>query len=90
LPDAAIFELARNENRIVLTFDLDFTEIAARHVDALVPTVVLRLVNTRVSFVIERLTAVLTHAAAELARPGIISVEDHQYRVRTLPIGSDA
>jgi predicted nuclease of predicted toxin-antitoxin system len=89
LPDPAVFELARQENRIVLTFDLDFAEIATRHADALVATVVFRLINTRVPFVIERLKAVLIHAAADLARPVIVSVEDHQYRVRMLPIGSD-
>jgi predicted nuclease of predicted toxin-antitoxin system len=89
LPDPAVFELARRENRIVLTFDLDFSEIAARHPDAQVATVVFRLINTRVSFVIERLRAVLTHASADLSRSVIISVEDHQYRVRSLPIGSN-
>jgi predicted nuclease of predicted toxin-antitoxin system len=47
LPNGGIFSKAIAENRVVLTFDLDFGEIAARADDRVASVVVFRLQNTR-------------------------------------------
>ena len=59
LVDPDIFAKAHSERRTVLTFDLDFGEIAAFSKEKIVSVIVFRLRNTRTSNVIERLSAVL-------------------------------
>lgn len=88
LPNGEIFQKAAREQRIVLTFDLDFGEILAGSGDDIVSVILFRLRNTRSDFVIQRLADVLTHSSAELSKGAIVIVEDGRYRVRTLPIGS--
>ena len=55
LPDSEVFQKAATENRVVLTFDLDFGEIAANSRHQVASVIVFRLRNTRVAHVIERL-----------------------------------
>jgi predicted nuclease of predicted toxin-antitoxin system len=86
LPDADIFAKAIAEQRIILTFDLDFGEILALSAGAVVSVVLFRLNNTRTSFVQQRLAA----DADALQRGAIIVVEDGRHRVRELPIGPRA
>lgn len=88
LPNGLIFQKAGNEQRIVLTFDLDFGEILAASVGQIVSVVLFRLRNTRTNFVIQRLDAVLKQSSADLLRGAIVIVEDGRHRVRKLPIGS--
>ena len=88
LPNGEIFEKAISEGRIVLTFDLDFGEIAAASKGRPVQVIVLRLRNTRAPHVIDRLATVLAESAAALARGVVISVEESRHRIRYLPIGS--
>ena len=59
LPNGRIFQKATNEGRVVLTFDLDFGEIAALTDNARTGIVLFRLRNTRAPNVIERLRTVL-------------------------------
>jgi predicted nuclease of predicted toxin-antitoxin system len=87
LPDADIFAKAIAEQRIILTFDLDFGEILALSGGAVVSVILFRLNNTRTSFVQQRLAAVLAADADALQRGAIIVVEDGRHRVRELPIG---
>lgn len=87
LNDADIFAKAHRESRVVLTFDLDFGEIAALTEGRVVNIVVFRLRNTRTPFVIERLSSVLTESSAALKRGSIIAIEDSRHRIRRLPIG---
>ena len=86
LPDADIFAKAIAENRIVLTFDLDFGEILALAGANVVSVILFRLNNTRTDFVQERLSAVLAADRTALERGAIIVVEDGRHRVRDLPI----
>ncbi len=87
--DPAIFAKAIAENRVVLTFDLDFGEILASAGVSVVSVVLFRLNNTRVSFVQQRLAAVLATDADALEKGAIIVVEDGRHRVRDLPIVPD-
>lgn len=88
LPNGEIFQKAGREQRIVLTFDLDFGEIVAGSGGQTESVVLFRLRNTRTAFVIQRLAEVLKLSSAELAQGAIIIVEDGRHRVRLLPIGS--
>jgi predicted nuclease of predicted toxin-antitoxin system len=85
-PDADIFAKAGAENRVILTFDLDFGEILALSAGATISVVLFRLNNTRTPNVIKRLAAVLSADADPLAKGAIIVVEDGRHRVRDLPI----
>src|SRR5574341_879523 len=67
LPDGEIFAKAVSEGRVVLTFDLDFGEIAALARGRKSSVVIFRLRNTRASHVIDRLSAVLAGSQEALA-----------------------
>jgi predicted nuclease of predicted toxin-antitoxin system len=89
LENGAIFTKAFRESRIILTWDLDFTEILALSKTGTVSAVVFRLINTRSDHVIERLARVLLESAQDLEEGAIISVEEGRHRVRLLPLGRE-
>jgi predicted nuclease of predicted toxin-antitoxin system len=86
-PNGEIFQKAIREQRIVLTFDLDFGEIVAASGRSSVSVILFRLRNTRADFVVQRLKAVLEQSTEELARGAVVLVEDGRHRVRRMPIG---
>jgi predicted nuclease of predicted toxin-antitoxin system len=88
LPNGDIFQKGFAEQRIVLTFDLDFGEILAGSAGQTVSVVLFRLHDTRTQHVIERLKTVLEQSSAELLSGAIVVVEEGRHRVRKLPIGS--
>jgi predicted nuclease of predicted toxin-antitoxin system len=71
----------------VVTFDLDFGEIAALSGGQLASVIVFRLRNTRVEHVIQRLGEALSPTAAALEKGAIVVVEEGRVRIRKLPIG---
>ena len=87
MPNGEIFEKAINEDRIVITFDLDFAEIASLTKGKKVSVILLRLRNTRTYHVIERLTVVLEESLNALQKGAIVAVEESRHRVRYLPVG---
>lgn len=89
LPNGEIFQKGFAEQRIVLTFDLDFGEILAGSAGRIVSVILFRLHNTRSEHVIERLKTVLKQSSAELIAGAIIVVNEGRHRVRKLPIGSE-
>ena len=88
LPNGDIFQKGFVEQRIVLTFDLDFGEILAASAGQVVSVVLFRLHDTRSEHVSERLKTVLSQSSDDLLRGAIIVVEEGRHRVRKLPIGS--
>ena len=84
--DVDILALAAQEQRIVLTMDLDFGYLlAAGGVNA--PSVILfRLSDERAEFVNSRLTEVFACCTDSLERGAIVSVSDTTIRSRHLPI----
>jgi predicted nuclease of predicted toxin-antitoxin system len=86
LPNGEIFAKAVAENRIVITFDLDFGEIIAASRRQLTSVILFRLHDTRSDHVIERLAHVLATSADPLTQGAIIVVEHGRHRVRRLPI----
>jgi predicted nuclease of predicted toxin-antitoxin system len=87
LPDPEVFAKSIEEKRILLTFDLDFGEIAAFSRGLLGKVVVFRLRNTRATNVIARLSSVISNCQSELDSGAVVTVEDSRHRVRLLPIG---
>jgi predicted nuclease of predicted toxin-antitoxin system len=87
LPNGEIFQKAIGEERIVLTFDLDFGEIVAGSRGGSVSVILFRLRNTRADFVVQRLKIVLERSAEQLEQGAVVLVEDGRYRMRRLPIG---
>ena len=89
LPNGQIFEKAARERRVVLTFDLDFSEIAALTGETLTSVISFRLRNTTTPNVISRLETVLGTSLPSIESGAVVSVEDTRHRVRKLPIGSE-
>ena len=87
LSDGEIFAKAAREEQILLTFDLDFGEIAALTQNRPLTIILFCLHNTRSAHVISRLDAVLKASASTLERPAVVLVEESRHRIRYLPIG---
>ena len=84
--DADIVRRARQEGRVVLTFDLDFGQILALGVAGSPSVVIFQLSDETSTSVNWRLEAVITERRAELEQGALILVEDGRYRMRPLPI----
>ena len=86
--DEQIVRKASDEQRIIVTFDLDFTRLLA--LQRLVqPSVVLfRLEYFTTDQVNERLVTELHAHESELDRGAIVVIDSRRVRVRTLPIWS--
>ena len=85
LPDRAIFERAAADHRIVVTFDLDFGEIAGASADRRPGVILLRLRRARQSYLWERLRITIAEAGGALETGAVVLVEDARIRVRRLP-----
>jgi len=86
LPNGEVFTKAIGEDRIVLTFDLDFGELAAMSSGRAASVIVFRLRNARADHVIERLSVALEHEAVPLRQGAVVLIEETRIRVRELPI----
>jgi predicted nuclease of predicted toxin-antitoxin system len=87
--DRSIADRARAEERILLTFDLDFGSVLALGVSNSPSVVIFRLSDERAEAVNRSLDAVLAEQEASLQAGALVLVEDARYRVRLLPIRSD-
>lgn len=85
LPNGLIFQKALVEQRVVLTFDLDFGDILAGCNQDWASVVLFRLADATTENVIARLNIVLLNFADDLAQGAIIVVEQSRCRVRRLP-----
>jgi predicted nuclease of predicted toxin-antitoxin system len=86
LPDDEILVKARNEERILLTVDLDFGYLLAVSGEQLPSVILFRLGNESYEIIHQRLDEVLNLCAEDLVAGAIISVTDETHRVRRLPI----
>ncbi|MEW5816140.1 MAG: DUF5615 family PIN-like protein [Spirochaetota bacterium] len=85
LPNGEIFKKAHSEQRTLLTFDLDFSEIVALSGGCSVTAIVFRLRITTTLHVIERLKKVLKDSREGIERGAIIIVEESRHRIRRFP-----
>lgn len=90
MPNGEIFTKAIAERRVILTFDLDFGEIAALTRGQRASIILFRLHNPRTAHLIDRLRTVLGESSDALERGAVVTVEEARHRVRYLPIGETA
>ena len=86
LEDPAILAKAQEEDRILLTHDLDFGELIAMSGARLPSIVVFRLRNMRPEMVSRYLQGIIDQHGESLEKGAIISVTEGQVRVRVLPL----
>jgi len=86
MTDPNILDKARQEERILLTVDLDFAQLLAISGESLPSVILFRLGNVSREVVNRHLLAILNDYATELTNGVIISVSDASIRLRYLPI----
>jgi predicted nuclease of predicted toxin-antitoxin system len=84
--DKEIFDRAAHDSRIIVTFDLDFTALAAANRSPLPSVIVLRLADARARQQADRLLAAIAGSEAALGAGAIIVVDDSRFRIRTFPV----
>jgi len=84
LSDREVFEKAQQENRIVLTTDLDFGEIAVSSSSANISVIIFRQEDRTPSSVNQYLETVLDTAKTELEKGAILVVQEGRVRIRHL------
>ena len=84
--DAEILELARTQDRIVLTFDLDFGDLLALGLNDKPSTIIFRLDDETADSVNTNLLTVLAQTESDLRDGALILVQEFRYRIRRLPI----
>ena len=77
---------AKNEERIILTMNLDFTNLLAWSRETLPSVIIFRLGNENYDKINPQLEKVISQCENELLTGAIISVSDDAFRVRNLPI----
>jgi predicted nuclease of predicted toxin-antitoxin system len=87
IPNGEIFVKAISENRVIVTFDLDFGEIVALSLGQKASVILFRLHNTRASHLIKRLGTVLADTTEALEQGAVVVVEESRHRIRYLPLG---
>lgn len=85
-PDKEIIERARIEERVLLTFDLDFGTLLASSKDQWPSTVIFRLSDQTPDSVTKKLLTIMESQSEFLNEGCIIIVEDNKFRVRKLPL----
>lgn len=86
LPDRDIFRKAIDDERVILTHDLDFGEIMAISGGRLPSVVIFRLRDMRHGNVDQYLERILKEHETALRQGAILSVTESRIRVRALPI----
>ncbi len=87
LSDRNILAKATTENRVTLTFDLDFPEIVALSPDVFTSVIIFRLRHPKSTTVIRRLEATVPSIETALINGAIVVIEDAHFRVRPYPFG---
>jgi len=83
--DSDILQWAREEGRILLTHDLDFTELVAASHGDLPSVIVFRLRDMRPDSVNQHLERILTRHCHALEEGSIFSVQEGRIRWRSIP-----
>ena len=86
LPDPEILAKAKNETRILLTHDLDFSELVAASGARLPSIIVFRLRKMHPQNVNRYLLEIISQHQTILNQGAMISVTEAQNRIRILPV----
>ncbi len=84
--DEDVLELARHEDRVVVTQDLDFSALVALRGLNQPSLITLRLSGADPENVTRRLLAVLPKIQDQLGQGCAVTIEDTTVRIRALPI----
>jgi hypothetical protein len=85
--DGPIFQKARSENRILLTYDMGFNTIAYLTREKRASIILFRIQKAKHPEIIRRLQIVLSDSTETLLAGCIVVVDDKRHRIRRLPIG---
>ncbi|MGL4608733.1 MAG: DUF5615 family PIN-like protein [Trueperaceae bacterium] len=85
-PDTDILSYAKVQSQVILTFDLDFTDLLAASGSSTPSVVILRTRTLKAEKLQARLLEVLSQCQEDLESGAVVIVEDAKVRVRTLPI----
>jgi|SRR5215211_868382 len=86
LPDNTILQKAGEEDRILLTHDLDFGELLAASGGKLPSVIIFRLKDMRSANVARHLFSMIRQQSEALQRDAVCSVTEQKVRIRVLPI----
>jgi predicted nuclease of predicted toxin-antitoxin system len=86
--DPAVMQMARNEERILLTHDLDFGELIAASGANAPSVIIFRLRNMNPKNVNRFLNGIISEHRNALEKGAIVSVTEGQVRVRLLPLNA--
>ena len=84
--DVEILNFARQENRVIVTHDLDFSMLVALSGYNQPSLITLRLSSTDLNIVNKKLLETLPHIEQQLQAGSAITIEDTAVRIRQLPI----
>lgn len=84
--DAEILALAREQDRVIITQDLDFSTLLALGGFTRPSVITLRLGNTDPAMVTARLRTVMAQIVQALDKGSAVTVDDTSVRIRLLPI----
>lgn len=85
-PDTAIVEFAAENDRVILTQDLDFSAIIALSGKSVPSLISLRLSSSKIERVNQILEKIIPNLSGEMGRGIIVSVTDRGVRTRFLPV----
>jgi predicted nuclease of predicted toxin-antitoxin system len=86
LRDVSIFERATAERRVIVTFDMDFGEIATFTAEPKASVISLRLEDQTAPNALRRIRAAIASCGEALDAGAIVSVEQMRCRIRRYPI----
>lgn len=84
--DPEIIRLAITEERIILCFDLGFSDLVATAGQTIPSVITFRTTIHNAEYINRRLETILPEIEADLARGVLVTVEDTRVRIRPLPI----
>lgn len=84
MSDREIFDTAYKENRIVLTTDLDFGEIAIVAASARISVIIFRQEDRTPASINRSLETVIKAARTELEKVVLLIVQEGRFRIRHL------
>jgi predicted nuclease of predicted toxin-antitoxin system len=84
--DVEILNFARQENRVIVTHDLDFSMLVALSGYNQPSLITLRLSSTDLNTVNQKLLEILPQIEQQLQAGSAITIEDTAVRIRQLPI----
>jgi predicted nuclease of predicted toxin-antitoxin system len=86
MADERILEIARAENRVVVTFDLDFPRLLALQRTVQASVILFRVESADTARLTAWLTDLLPRYQADLEAGAILVVDGNRERIRNLPI----